>query len=179
MNRLSIVACLTLVAVMASQAGAQPFHLDPCRVATFPDVAKRDEYRSWQAKLNYSPQHRAAVRERTELSSRLWSRTAGSALRSRFNDAYRQVQEAVLDPELAEVQAVLMDTCFERLRQSPGTETEQVRADVQFLRMLLALPDGELEVRFNAHVKAWLDAYGTPASANQTLRIHAGLPVPH
>jgi hypothetical protein len=148
-------------------------------VASFPDDAKRAEFRGLEAKLSYSPRHDVALRERIELSAMFWARKVGTELRSLWNEAYRQVQEAALAPELTEVQIVLMDRCLNRLRQSPATETENVRTDIEFFRTLLALPDDAMAARFKARVKEMLDAFGTPEAANQTLRIHLGLPVPH
>jgi hypothetical protein len=181
MQRPSLLACLAIgLAFTPSTADAQYFQLDdPCAVASFPDEAKRDEYKQLQAKLSYSPQHSAALRERIELSGKFWALNVGNELRSLWNDAYRQVQEAVLAHEMAEVQVVLMDRCLNRLQQSPATETESVRADIEFLRALLALPDDAMAARFKARLRAMLDTFGTAEAANQTLRINLGLAVPH
>jgi hypothetical protein len=174
-----LVAAVAFLLAFPS-AEAQYFQLDdPCVVASFPDDAKRDEYKRLQAKLSYFPRHDAVLRERIELTARLWDRKPGHELRALWNDTYRQIQEAVLAPEVTEAQVVLMDRCLNRLRQSPETETEQVRADIEFFRTLLALPDEAMAARFKARLKAMLDAYGTPAVADQTFRIHLGLPVAH
>src|SRR5262245_42336841 len=179
-HRFALAGVTVLLAFTASTADAQYFQLDdPCLVASFPDDAKRDEYRLLQAKLSYSPRHSAALRERIELSDKLWARNAGNELHALLNDMYGQVQEAVLAPELTEAQVALMDRCLNRLRHSPASETESVRADIEFLRTLLALPDDPMKVRFKARLKAMLDTFGTPEAANQTLRITLGLPVPH
>jgi hypothetical protein len=162
-----------------STANAQYFQGDPCAVASFPDEAKHDEYKQLQAKLSYFPPHGAALRERIEISGKFWARKVGNELRALWNDTYRQIHESVLAPELTEVQVVLMDRCLNRLRESPATETEHVRADAEFLRALLALPDETMAGRFRTRLKALLDKFGTPEAANQTLRIELGLPVPH
>ena len=180
MKNLPLLASLaTVLAFTPLSAGAQTFQPDPCGVATFPDEAKGDEYRRLLTKLSYGPRHNAALREREELGRTFLARQVGNELFSLWNDANRQIQEAVHAPELEEAQVVLMDHCLDRLRQSPGSETNVVRAEVEYFRALLALSDAEMAARWKARLKAMLDAFGTPVAANQTLRIKLGLPVAH
>ena len=133
----------------------------------------------WALKLDADYRDALIVNSVLLVQRSRWSRKVGNDLLLLWNDTYRQVQEAVLKPELVEVQVVLMDRCLSRIRQSPDAETENVRADIDYLRTLLALPDEEMAAKFKARLKVMLDAFGTPEAANQTLRINLGLPVPH
>jgi hypothetical protein len=178
-RRLWLVTCFLGLLSAPTVASAQPIlERDPCGYASFPDKDKRDEYGKLARRLGESQPY-GAVREEWRQVGKALRERMGDELFELWNDTYRVVMSSVRSPILDDVQVVLMDRCLSRIIRTPQKETEVIRADIEIMRALLALPNGEFERQFRARMKATTDALGSPYAASDTLRASLGLPLPN